>query len=72
MRAACYIRVSDPSQVEGYSLDAQERYFTEYCESRDWVPVRIYREEGRSARYESIKKESVQRTVSLNELQFDI
>ena len=33
MRAVGYIRVSDPSQVEGYSLDAQERYFTEYCES---------------------------------------
>ena len=26
MRAAAYIRVSDVSQVEGYSLNAQDRF----------------------------------------------
>ena len=56
MRAVDYIRVSEPSQVEGHSLDAQERLFHELCKSRGWVPGRTYREEGRSARHESIAK----------------
>lgn len=56
MKAVCYLRVSDPSQVEGYSLDAQERLYLELCKSREWLPVRVYREEGRSARYEAIRK----------------
>ena len=56
MRAACYIRVSDASQVDGYSLDAQERHVLELCRKRGWIPVFVYREEGRSARFESIRK----------------
>jgi site-specific DNA recombinase len=40
MRAVAYIRVSDPSQVEGHSLDAQERLFHELCKTRGWVPGR--------------------------------
>ena len=59
MRAVAYIRVSDVSQIEGYSLDAQERFFLDYCKARDWIPVQIYREEGRSARSESIRKRPV-------------
>ena len=59
MRAAGYIRVSDASQVDGYSLAAQERQFTEYCEGKGWPTASIYREEGRSARYESIRKRPV-------------
>ena len=56
VRAAGYIRVSDLSQVEGHSLDAQERHIMDHCKTRGWVPVRIYREEGRSARHEAISK----------------
>ena len=56
IRAVVYERVSDPSQVDGHSLDAQERFACELCESRGWILVRIYREEGKSARSESIKK----------------
>ena len=56
MRVRIYIRVSDQSQVDGYSLDAQERQCIEYCRSRGWIVVRVYREEGRSARYEAIRK----------------
>ena len=56
MRVAIYIRVSDQSQVDSFSLDAQERQCIEYCKSKDHVPVRVYREEGRSARFESIRK----------------
>ena len=50
MRAAGYIRVSDASQVEGHSLDAQERAFNGYCRNLSWTPVELYREEARPRR----------------------
>ncbi|MCI0869695.1 MAG: recombinase family protein [Chloroflexi bacterium] len=56
MKAVGYIRVSDASQVEGYSLSAQQRIFEEYCESRDWTLAAIYREEGVSANTDAISK----------------
>ncbi len=57
MRAVAYIRVSDISQVEGHSLDAQERLFQELCQKRGWEAGRIYREEGKSAHSDSISKQ---------------
>ena len=63
MRAVAYIRVSDSSQVDGHSLDAQERLFHELCKTRDWVPGRTYREEGRSAHSDSIAKRPVFRQL---------
>ena len=39
--AAGLIRVSDISQVEGHSLDAQERLIKELCANRGWDLVRI-------------------------------
>ena len=59
MRAVGYLRVSSESQVDGNSLAAQERLFTELCKSRNWQLVGIYREEGRSAHVESINKRPV-------------
>jgi site-specific DNA recombinase len=56
MRAVGYIRVSDLSQVDGHSLDAQERLFRNLCENRGWELVRIYREEGKSAHVDAISK----------------
>ncbi len=43
MRAVAYIRVSDPSQVEGHSLNAQERLFHQLCKTKGWEPAGIYR-----------------------------
>lgn len=54
-RAVVYTRVSSSSQVEGHSLDAQERVYHELCDSRGWDPGKVYREEGKSAFRESIK-----------------
>lgn len=59
MRAVAYLRVSSSSQVDGQSLDAQARLFNELCKNRDWQPVGVYREEGRSAHVESINKRPV-------------
>ena len=73
-RAVAYIRVSDLSQVEGHSLDAQERLFTDLCKSRGWTLVKVYREEGKSAHSDSIRKRPVFRQLlgdSAND-QFDI
>ncbi len=56
MRAAAYVRVSSGSQVDGHSLDAQERLFKELCKNRGWEPVKVYREEGRSAHVEAIAR----------------
>ena len=63
MRAVAYIRVSSVDQVDGHSLDAQERLFEELCRSRDWEPVRVYREEGKSAHVDSISKRPVFRQL---------
>ena len=63
MRAVGYIRVSDASQVEGYSLDAQKRLFYELCKSRGWEVVRVYREEGKSAHADAISKRPVFRQL---------
>jgi site-specific DNA recombinase len=54
VRAVAYIRVSSLSQVEGHSLDAQERLFRELCKNRNWEIVKIYREEGKSAHVDAI------------------
>ncbi len=34
-RAVAYLRVSSISQVDGHSLNAQERLFNQLCESRE-------------------------------------
>jgi site-specific DNA recombinase len=51
MRTAIYLRVSTDEQVkEGYSLNAQEEKLRAFCYSQDWEIVKIYREEGVSAK----------------------
>lgn len=55
-RAAIYVRVSSDEQVQGYSLDAQERAGRLYCEMQGWEIAKLYRDEGRSARTEQIVK----------------
>ena len=63
MRAVAYIRVSDVSQIEGHSLDAQERLFRELCKNRGWVAIRVYREEGKSAHVDAIARRPVFRQL---------
>jgi site-specific DNA recombinase len=74
MRAVAYIRVSDLSQVDGYSLDAQEPLFLQRCKSKGWTPLQVYREEGRSAHSDSIRKRPVFRQLleDASQGQFDV
>ena len=74
MKAVAYLRVSDQSQIEGHSLDAQERLFRELCKNRSWEAVRIYREEGRSAHVDAIARRPIFRQLldDAAKLEFDV
>ena len=52
-----YIRVSDPSQVENNSLETQEKACRKYAERKKYKVVKIFREEGRSAKDYTNRKE---------------
>jgi DNA invertase Pin-like site-specific DNA recombinase len=56
IRAALYGRVSDPEQVEGYSLDAQRRAFHTLVQGRGWTVYQEYLEEGKSAHFDDVRK----------------
>lgn len=49
-RAVIYIRVSDPSQIENNSLETQEKFCVNQAKLLDSEVVKIYREEGVSAK----------------------
>lgn len=55
MRGIIYTRVSSDEQVQGTSLDDQERRCREYCKERGIEIARIFREEGASAKSTSRK-----------------
>jgi len=48
MRPVAYLRVSSREQVEGFSIDAQERAIRDYCTAQGWAEPAIYADEGRS------------------------
>ena len=53
-RAGLYYRVSSEEQVEGYSLDAQQRAALAHCTAHGWAVAGEYRDEGKSARTDDI------------------
>src|SRR5688500_7116071 len=55
-RAVGYFRVSSEEQVEGYSISAQERAYRQYCKAQGYTSVGEYRDEGKSARTDHIKR----------------
>jgi DNA invertase Pin-like site-specific DNA recombinase len=54
LRAGLYERVSSEEQIEGYSLDAQDRAGRLYCEAHGWEIAQVYRDEGKSARTDDL------------------
>ena len=54
LRAVLYARVSSEEQVQGYSLDAQDRAARAYCDAHGWDLVAVYRDEGKSARTDDL------------------
>lgn len=61
-RAVLYVRVSDDSQLEGFSIPAQIKALTEFAQKNGWIVVGQYIEEGESAR--SDKRPEFQRMIS--------
>ncbi|MDP2326530.1 MAG: recombinase family protein [Dehalococcoidia bacterium] len=55
-RAVGYVRVSDESQVDGLSLDAQRREIERYCAQHGYQLVRYYSDEGVSAHTDRIDR----------------
>jgi len=47
--AAIYVRVSSEMQLDGHSLDAQERICIEWCQDNGYEVYKIYRDEAKSA-----------------------
>ena len=48
--AVIYIRVSTDRQVHGASLETQERDCRLMCDRNEWTVIRLFREEGESAK----------------------
>jgi site-specific DNA recombinase len=48
--------VSSEEQIQGYSLDAQDRAGHGYCEAHAWDLAAVYRDEGKSARTDDLAK----------------
>jgi site-specific DNA recombinase len=55
-RAVGYFRVSSEEQLEGYSISAQERAYRQFCDTHGYTSVGEYRDEGKSARTDHIKR----------------
>lgn len=49
MKAIIYIRVSSDDQIDGTSLETQERYCRDYCNQKGYEVVGVYRHEAVSA-----------------------
>ncbi|MEN9407691.1 MAG: hypothetical protein RLZZ455_907 [Candidatus Parcubacteria bacterium] len=49
--AIIYIRVSDPSQIENASFDVQTATCERYAKEQGWKIVKIFKEEGESAKF---------------------
>lgn len=48
--ALLYVRVSSEEQTHGFSLANQEKACREYCRQNGWETIRVFREEGESAK----------------------
>src|SRR3990167_3090871 len=48
--AVIYVRVSSKEQVHGYSLGSQEKRCQEYCKQNGWEVLKVFVEEGESAK----------------------
>lgn len=59
-RCAIYIRVSTSEQMmHGKSLEAQQDYLVHYAKDHGMIPVRVYADEGKTARKELKKRKAI-------------
>jgi len=57
-----YCRVSSAEQVQGTSLEMQERLCREYAEREGWEVLKVYVEEGESAK--SVNRTEFQKALN--------
>jgi site-specific DNA recombinase len=63
LKAAGYRRVSMREQVDGHSLDAQEKNIRDYSASQGWQLIEIYTDAGISAKKDS-HRPSLERLIA--------
>lgn len=63
LKAAGYRRVSMREQVDGHSLDAQEKNIRDYAASQGWQLIEIYTDAGISAKKDS-RRPSLERMIA--------
>lgn len=70
--AVIYSRVSSDKQVDGYSLDAQEAIMRKYAKSHNMKIVKVFREEGKSARYRETRSCYIEMLSYIEENKVDV
>ena len=71
-RAVGYRRVSMREQVDGFSLDAQEKNIRDYATAQGWTLVKIYTEAGISAKKDSHRPALEQLMADAHAQKFDV
>ena len=66
--AVIYVRVSSKEQVHGYSLGSQEKRCQEYCKQNGWEVLKVFVEEGESAKTADRTQLSLLKQFCLNNL----
>lgn len=72
LKAAIYIRVSSRDQVDGYSLDGQERLLRIFCESKKMQIYNVYADEGISAKNIKNRPSMIRLLEDAKEKKFDV
>ena len=72
LRAVGYRRVSMREQVDGHSLDAQEKNIRDYAKHNDWELIELYTDAGISAKKDSHRPALAQLMQNAEAGKFDV
>ena len=64
--AVAYLRVSSREQITNFSLDSQEKVCREYCRKNGYEVLRVFREEGESAK--TVNRTELQKMIKFCEI----
>jgi len=72
LKAVGYRRVSMREQVDGHSLDAQEKNIRDYAKSQGWQVIEIYTDAGISAKKDSFRPDLARMMQDAEAGKFDV
>ena len=72
LKAVGYRRVSMREQVDGHSLDAQEKNISDYAKSQGWQVIEIYTDAGISAKKDSFRPDLARMMQDAEAGKFDV